>query len=77
MTGPRTVTEPQSWFTLAEAARYTRKSETTLRRAVRSRRLRSSREGGGGKLHFHRDWLDAHMLDPNAKIAADPQAATA
>lgn len=69
--------EKQTWFTITEAAEYTRKSVEILRRAVRSGQLRHSRSGRGGKLYFKRQWLDEHMGDGLQDDPADTQAVSA
>lgn len=65
------MTDPhgQTWFTIDEAATYTRRSVEILRRAVRQNRLDHSRHGRGGKLHFNRQWLDDYMRDPTRTVA--------
>lgn len=67
----------QTWFTITEAAEYTRKSVEILRRAVRSKHLRHSRSGRGGKLYFKRQWLDEYMGDDQDDTPADVQAVSA
>lgn len=53
----------QTWFTLTEAKTYTRLSESLLRQAITAGRLKSTRSSdGGGKLIFHRTWLDEMLL---------------
>lgn len=59
----------QTWFTITEAAEYTRKSVEVLRRAVRAEELQHSRSGRGGKLYFKRQWLDTYMGDPEGDTA--------
>lgn len=61
--------QTQTWFTITEAAEYTRKSVEILRRAVRGNELRHSRSGRGGKLYFKRQWLDTYMGDIDATNA--------
>jgi excisionase family DNA binding protein len=55
------MTDPQTWFTIVEAAEYTRQPVKHLREAVGARQLRHLRRGRGGKLHFKRQWLDDYM----------------
>lgn len=55
------MTAPQTWFTIVEAAEYTRQPVKHLRDAVRDEQLRHLRRGRGGKLHFKRQWLDDYM----------------
>lgn len=53
----------QTWYTLSEAQTYTRLSESLLRQHVANGRLKSTRSSDkGGKLLFHRSWLDALLL---------------
>ena len=48
-----------------------------LRTAVGANRLRHIRSGRGGKLSFHRDWLDAYLRSLENGDAGTPQAVSA
>lgn len=50
-----------TWMSTAQAARYTRLSEETLKRAVRAGALQSSQAVTGGWHRYRRDWLDEFM----------------
>jgi|GEM_PF-602021 hypothetical protein len=53
----------QTWFTLTEAKTYTRLSESLLRQAIAKGRLKTTRSSeNGGKLIFHRTWLDEMLM---------------
>lgn len=53
----------QVWFTTREAANYCRCHVETLKRAVGAGALQSSQAGPGGWHRFHRDWLDAWLVN--------------
>lgn len=49
-------------MTAAEAATYTRRDPSTIRRAAASGELTSAqRSGRGGHRRYRRDWLDAWL----------------
>ena len=53
----------QTWYTLAEAKEYTRLSESLLRQHVANGKLKSTRSSdSGGKLLFHKHWLDELLM---------------
>ena len=53
----------QTWYTLAEAKEYTRLSESLLRQHVAKGKLKSTRSSdSGGKLLFHKHWLDELLM---------------
>ena len=58
-----TENQTQTWYTLAEAKEYTRLSESLLRQHVASGKLKSTRSSdNGGKLLFHKHWLDELLM---------------
>jgi excisionase family DNA binding protein len=60
--GARTQKKPASageWLTLREAAARAATSEATLRRWIRSGRLRNARTGLGGHIRIRPEWVDA------------------
>ena len=53
----------QTWYTLTEAKTYTRLSESLLRQNIANGRLKATRSSNnGGKLIFHKTWLDEMLL---------------
>lgn len=58
-----TNTQDQKWFSLAEAAEYTRTSESFLRNQVAKGKLKSTKTSGEtGRLRFRLEWLEEFML---------------
>jgi len=55
------------WLDIGEAARYTRLSESTLRRAINAGKLRVS--DSTGKLLFQKRWLDAFLVFGRSKLS--------
>jgi len=52
---------PSDWFTIREAASYTRCGVKTLYRAIRGGELRAARVGGRRKVVVRKEWLDAYL----------------
>lgn len=64
---PDTIASP--WLKVPEAARYGRKSATTIANALRSGELRGSQTVRGGTWLIHRDDLDAYLRGELAPAA--------
>lgn len=58
MTASHSELAEQTWFTRAEAERYTRTSKRTILRAVRSNDITYTKTGPAGHLRFRREWLE-------------------
>ena len=58
-----TNSQDQKWFSLSEAAKYTRTSESFLRNQVAKGKLKSTKTSGEtGRLRFRLEWLEEFML---------------
>lgn len=58
MTTPGTSLADDVWFTTAEAARYVKRSEVTIRRHAAAGTLRSTSAGRGRHRRYRREWLE-------------------
>lgn len=53
--------ESSPWLTVQQVAKRTQCSTTTILRAIRSGKLRSTPINGGRVHRIHRDWCDAWL----------------
>ena len=59
---------PSPWMNVAEAASFARVSHSTLRRAIRRRRLAAYRIGGGSAIRLRRDDLDEWLSSAPTRV---------
>ena len=62
----RHVLGHSQWYTIGEAADFLQLSPTTIRRKIKSRKIKYTKPGG--KLMFHRSWLTAFLLEFPIKL---------
>ncbi|NQV16210.1 helix-turn-helix domain-containing protein [bacterium] len=56
------------WMTVAETAIYIRLSVTSVRRLLRSQKLKASRKSCGRVIRIHRQFADAYLLGFPTKL---------
>lgn len=71
MSGVNPIASP--WFTLADAAAYTKRGKRFLAREVNAGRLRAARVGGRGEILTRPEWCDEWIESQAAPVMVAPR----